>query len=786
MYCARYLGDLDAQLLRAQGLLQKPTEFIANTRLRCSSSKHSSDCSIIMCHRKGCNYGYCSEECRSNDDISNGHWLICAGGNREDSDLTRGFLRHASRTNDLFTAGLVVVAKLISIVIAVVHSDCDAHRTAKTHTDKLIDATKDDCGIIYSLRSREHIYGILKVVVDSFESQFPSKNPFWGPRLLKTVKLKTDVNTDAVEKDRNTTGGKSSRMDDNYDHEDRSMKKQCRQIDREIEIEVRDSSIVEDDEDGGKNANENNPDSVSDILEQQAVESWTLLQLLLKYEKKFVSERCKTNPSSHDVTCSARTVHVSADTFNISSDTPVENTDQNLDQSLCEKEDQSTLSIVVESMADVLNFHRWSLLLGSLHIHLVLLQIENPLAAVARSLPNLPNIEDRKEVFQAFESFLGNSSSVSDVCKKHKDGKYGKIGQISKVCVLGNFPLNSYDSYNDRNINGDGNNGSNGSNGNDVSTCISGTSLLIDEIKVSNRNSKSKLHELMLTERKIVRLAQAASLLPTSSSSSSSSVYDEDCSSIPSENPFSAVGFLAMALVPVIGTNLGPARDFSFGYQIKGDRGGDREGAKDRGGHKEGDREGDREGWREGGREGEGKRDREGDREGDKECEGQVESECMGGLGIKDDVRDERKTYYQRLLDKRETQRIWDLNSRHATFVSHSCLPNALLQGHMPDYKSRDVTKGNNINMYGNGDNKLKDSDEIDRFSISRGENETCSRGGDKERNRKENNQHESIHSNGNITKTNGLKARLVALRHVDNGEMILCSAISHSNQVNK
>jgi hypothetical protein len=50
--------------------------------------------------------------------MNNGHWLICTGGDRDSSNLTREFLTHASKTNDLFTAGLSVIAKLISIALS--------------------------------------------------------------------------------------------------------------------------------------------------------------------------------------------------------------------------------------------------------------------------------------------------------------------------------------------------------------------------------------------------------------------------------------------------------------------------------------------------------------------------------------------------------------------------------------------------------------------------------------------------------------------------------------------
>ena len=64
MHCARYLGDLDAQLLRAKGSLQRPTEFIANVHERFDSTSISADYSpVLMCKNKGCKSGYCSEAC---------------------------------------------------------------------------------------------------------------------------------------------------------------------------------------------------------------------------------------------------------------------------------------------------------------------------------------------------------------------------------------------------------------------------------------------------------------------------------------------------------------------------------------------------------------------------------------------------------------------------------------------------------------------------------------------------------------------------------------------------
>ena len=40
------------------------------------------------------------------------HWW------RDSTNLTREFLTHASKTNDLFTAGLAVIAKLVSIALS--------------------------------------------------------------------------------------------------------------------------------------------------------------------------------------------------------------------------------------------------------------------------------------------------------------------------------------------------------------------------------------------------------------------------------------------------------------------------------------------------------------------------------------------------------------------------------------------------------------------------------------------------------------------------------------------
>ena len=72
---------------------------------------------VVMCSMKGCTYGYCSDKCRVYDNTNNGHWLICTGGDRDSTNLTREFLTHAMKTNDLFTAGLAVVARLISIAL---------------------------------------------------------------------------------------------------------------------------------------------------------------------------------------------------------------------------------------------------------------------------------------------------------------------------------------------------------------------------------------------------------------------------------------------------------------------------------------------------------------------------------------------------------------------------------------------------------------------------------------------------------------------------------------------
>jgi hypothetical protein len=114
--CANYRGNLDAQLLRAQGKLQKASDFVSYVRK--TSDKNTPDNRtqwVVMCSSKGCTHGYCSDRCRIHDTMNNGHCLTCTGGDRDSTYLTREFLTHVSKTNDLFTAGLAVVAKLISM-----------------------------------------------------------------------------------------------------------------------------------------------------------------------------------------------------------------------------------------------------------------------------------------------------------------------------------------------------------------------------------------------------------------------------------------------------------------------------------------------------------------------------------------------------------------------------------------------------------------------------------------------------------------------------------------------
>jgi hypothetical protein len=138
--CACFLGDLDAILGRAKGLLQRPADYISDVNSRLSqsdendSNSNSSDNSIdhsteqsrlqkpikdmkdkdisrhyhnhptengdssinnrnnrnaiVMCSKKGCSCGYCSEECLYLD-RNTGHWLLCTGGPRDESNLTR-------------------------------------------------------------------------------------------------------------------------------------------------------------------------------------------------------------------------------------------------------------------------------------------------------------------------------------------------------------------------------------------------------------------------------------------------------------------------------------------------------------------------------------------------------------------------------------------------------------------------------------------------------------------------------------------------------------------------
>ena len=565
MYCARYLGDLDAQLLRAQGFLQKSADFVNNVQQRCSSDSNSRYCSIIMCQRKGCQYGYCSEECRDNDDINNGHWLICAGGRREESNLTKGFLRHASRTNDLFTAGLSVIAKLISTVIANIDSHCDfaraahmlEHNSSSTNTIENLEVNSDK---ICALTSSEEIKDTLEIALANFESQYPSTNPFWVPKLSETAKataagvnkesLKSHLTMNKHESNRNV----ESRDGIINDNSDRPRKKQRRQIGVKND-DHGEEGTGEKDENEDEKEEENDTENVSDILEQQAVESWTLLQLLLKYEKNSISQHSKASAYIKDVTYYARTVNVSTEQRTNYTDLPHSNRqdqNQNQNQNKNENQDFDLFSTVVEGMAEIMSFHRWSLLLSSLHSHLVPLQVENPLAAVARSLPNISNIADRIKIYQELKKFLGKSCAISDVSQNQRNGTYKGSAMTSAVRVHGHLPAETCNSSVEIDI--DSNNGI-------TFTGFSDGSISSFDL---NSESKSKIHELILIDREIVRLAQASSL---QSSSSSSSVYVQDSTSIPTENPFNRVGFLAMALVSVIGTNLGPTRDRGLGYQ---------------------------------------------------------------------------------------------------------------------------------------------------------------------------------------------------------------------------
>ena len=471
--CARYLGDLDAQLLRAKGQLQKANDFYSDV-LRRSSMTCEKQNQIFMCPMRGCAHGYCSDECQLFDKVNNGHWLICTGGARDNTNLTREFLQHASKTNDLFTAGLSVVAKLISIAMSKYQSENDhiEYSNQKNNTT--------------FISQESSVSTLLEEILGDFESQYHCSGLFWNAPV------------DSVLLDSKASEEEDVKKKKNHD----KNKKRKRQNNDNCHVRSSDCNS-----DGESDFDDVAPLGMSNVLEQQTHESWTLLQLLLRHEKSYTSFPFN---SSHHITTSTSTSTSSSSTssssFSSSSDSC--NHNDNNDDNDGNQPEKLLLNIVL-NMADALSFSRWSSLISSLYTNLVPLLIETPLIPVAKKLPNVPLWEDRKNILQAFDFFLPSSSN----------------------------------------------------------------SLVEDKMKIRNGDEDDVMLDI---ERKIVRLAQAASILPTSTSTSTSSTSysinsnksnntekenDLNSVSVPTENPFNRFCYFAMALIPGIGTNIGCIND---------------------------------------------------------------------------------------------------------------------------------------------------------------------------------------------------------------------------------
>ena len=523
-HCARYLGDLNAQILRAKGLLQRSAEFIANIRIRCGCSENCSKCdSIVLCRKKGCSFGYCSEACLNFDNRESGHWLVCTGGRREDTNLTRSFLSHASKTNDLFAAGLAVIAKLISTSIAI-----SVHVRAEDATVKTIGIAVENLAE-HILHRRKMIYTSLEGSIAGFEAQYPSKHPFWGPKSAVSVEAsdecyETDRDSDG-KRDRNGGGDSDSSRDRDRDRDSNCSSnraagidcKRSRNCDKESISRKRNLNGIRDEKEIELNCSvekvSRNDGDVLDVLEQQAYESWTLLQLLLTREKNINL----SYESYNDCTLNDNDAKVAA--FNAECI-------QHGDKSYSGLRAEAT-----ETMAAIMTFSRWSLLLGSLHNHLVPLQMDNPLCTIARSIPNLARWEDRKIIFHALNSFIQAKS-------EYEQDECGGADQILQ-CALTDIPPQSVSKTRCH-----------------ASGCPTPKTALQSGVGLESISA-----DQLAIERKIMRLAQAASLISSPSSSSSSGATNKQVGLsrlTDTENPFSSIAFLAMALVPTIGTNIGP------------------------------------------------------------------------------------------------------------------------------------------------------------------------------------------------------------------------------------
>jgi hypothetical protein len=487
--CASYLGNLDAQLLRAQGKLQKASDFVSYVRETSDSNTPDSRTKrVVMCSSKGCTNGYCCDRCRIHDIMNNGHWLTCTGGDRDSTNLTREFLTHASKTNDLFTAGLAVIAKLISIGLS---RAADEGSTASNESIRALEHSQRSP--TYSSRTavlvtvENSVSKILEDIFSDFEAQYPCSRPFW-----MSHSTASNGTIDSVSKNNENVlqglGQKRTR-------------------------EGEDTMVM--DVDGDEDRDEFLGTDVSDVLEQQAHESWTLLQLLLCHEKKYTQY-----PFEKELESSVG-VGVDGSMGVVGGITEVEDhiigdskSDKKVNIEGHEGEDDrggsedgcGLLSLVVTTAAHLISFSRWSRLIGSLHAHLVPLLVDSPLIFIAKNLPNLPRWEDRRNILKAFEPFLPVNSCVMMADQTGNGDRYVAEMTEDRVGIEGQKEEEKDDEEEeDRSDVGVGKKRTHSAR----RACSSDRRRVKSPVSNSDRI-------LLKVERAVVRLAQATSILPSS------------------------------------------------------------------------------------------------------------------------------------------------------------------------------------------------------------------------------------------------------------------------------
>jgi SET domain len=616
--------------------------------------------------------------------MNNGHWLTCTGGDRDSTNLTREFLTHASKTNDLFTAGLAVIAKLISIGLS---RAADEGSTASNESIRALEHSQRSPTYSAVLVTVENsVSKILEEIFSDFEAQYPCSRPFW-----MSHSTASNGTIDSVGKNNENVlqglGQKRTR-------------------------EGEDTMVM--DVDGDEDRDEFLGTDVSDVLEQQAHESWTLLQLLLCHEKKYTQY-----PFEKELESSVG-VGVDGSMGVVGGITEVEDhiigdskSDNKANIEGHEGEDDrggsedgcGLLSLVVTTAAHLISFSRWSRLIGSLHAHLVPLLVDSPLIFIAKNLPNLPRWEDRRNILKAFEPFLPVNSCVMMADQTGNGDRYVAEMTEDRVGIEGQKEEEKDDEEEeDRSDVGVGKKRTHSAR----RACSSDRRRVKSPVSNSDRI-------LLKVERAVVRLAQATSILPSSTStstsittsstsafSSTSMGKDHHTDSkkdgsmdrstghsgvvVPTENPFNKCCFLSMALVPVVGTNMGCGTGTNMGCGT-GTNMGCGTGTN-------------------------------------MECGTGTNMECGTGtnMGCGTGTNMECGTGTNmgggtgtNMGVRKDTEEVKEMDVKHATFVSHSCVPNAQLQA---------------------------------------------------------------------VLAEDGLKAVLVALRRVEKGDTIFCSAIEHSNQV--